>query len=176
MGIWSYSPSTGEFKRLAPMRLCNLPRWLMHRQYWAGLVDANTLATKETRSLALFDVSNDRLRFVYDDAAARTSATYSPWQQPPPVPEHYPREVIPFDGPFLLHDGWFYSARPFVQMAMADGRREELPPPRRDYPFEVRESLQLLEDGQRVLVADQYSLWLLELGHEPLRASLQKGR
>jgi hypothetical protein len=169
MGIWSYSPSTGEYKPLAPMRLANLPRWVMHRQYWAGLVNANYLAAKETRSLALYDVTNDRMLFVYDQAAAQTSATQSPWQPPQAAPEHYPRQVIPFDAPFLLRDGWFYSARPFERVAMADGRKEKLPPPRTDYPFEIRESLQFLDDGNHVLAADQFSIWLLELEPEPAR-------
>jgi hypothetical protein len=167
MGIWSYSPSTGEYHRLAPMRLCNMPRWLMHRQYWAGLVNTDTLATKEMRSLTLFDVPNNRLLSVFDPQAAPTGETRSPWQRPPPTPESYPRAVIPFDGPLLLRDGWLYSARPFERMALANGIRQKLPPPRTDYPFEVRESLQLLDDGQRILVADQYSIWLLEPGPEP---------
>lgn len=167
MGIWSYTPSTGEYQRLAPMRVCNMPRWLMHRQYWAGLVNTNTLATKEMRSLTLFDVPNNQLLSVYDPQAAQTGESRSPWQRPPPTPESYPRAVISFDGPFLLREGWFYSARPFERMALANGIRQKLPPPRTDYPFEVRESLQLLDDGQRILVADQYSIWLLEPGPEP---------
>jgi hypothetical protein len=61
-------------------------------------------------------------------------------------------------------------------MAMADGRMEKLPPPRTDYPFEVRESLQLLDDGKHILAADQYSLWLLDLGPEPTRASIGSGK
>jgi hypothetical protein len=161
MGIWSYSPSTGEYKRLAPFRLCNLPRWLMHREYWAGLVNATVLATKQTRTLNLFDLENDRLLSVYDPLAAP-----SPWQKFQPE-LGCPWGVIPFDGPFFLSDGWFYSARPFARMALAGGTREELPPPRTDYPFEIKESLQLLDDGKNVLMADQYSIWLLQLGPEP---------
>ena len=170
MGIWSYVPATGEYRRLVPMRLCNLPRWLMHHQYWAGLVNTNVLATKQTRTLNLFDLLNDRLLFVYDPAV-QTSATNSPWKPYDPA-QGCPWGVISVEGPFLLRDGWFYSARPFARVALADGRREELPPPRTDYPFEVRESLQLLDDGKRILAADQYSIWLLELGPEPTRASV----
>jgi hypothetical protein len=172
MGIWSYTPSTGEYQRLAPVRLCNLPRWLMHRQYWVGLVSSNVLATKEMRALNLFDLSDNHLLFVYDPSVAQKSATNSPWQPPPPMPEYHLREVIPFDGPFLLRDGWFYAARPFARMAMADGERKELPPPRTDYPFEIKESLQLLDDGKHILVADQYSIWLLELEPEPTHTSV----
>jgi len=54
-------------------------------------------------------------------------------------------------------------------MALADGRREELPAPRTDYLFEIRESLQLLDNGKHILAADQYSIWLLQLGPEPAR-------
>ena len=167
MGIWSYVPATGAYRRLVPMRLCNLPRWLMHRQYWAGLVNANVLATKQTRTLNLFDLFNDRLLYVYDPAV-QTSATNSPWKPYDPA-QGCPWGVIPIEGPFLLRDGWIYSARPFARVALADGRREELPPPGTDYPFEVRESLQLLNDGKHILAADQYSLWLLEPNLEPNR-------
>ena len=75
----------------------------------------------------------------------------------------YPGNRTLADGPFLLRNGWFYSAQPFERMALADGRREELPPLRTDYPFNPRQSLQLLDDGKHVLAADQISLWLLEL-------------
>ena len=162
MGIWSYSPSTGGYKRLVPFRLVTIPV-LMPRQTWAGLVNSNVLATKGTRTLNLFDLVNDRLLSVYDPLAAP-----SPWQQFQPE-LGCPWEVIPVDGPFLLRDGWFYSARPFARMALADGRREELPPARTDYLFEIRESLQLLDNGKHILAADQYSIWLLQLGPEPAR-------
>jgi hypothetical protein len=132
-------------------------------------VNANVLATKQTRTLNLFDLVNDCLVSVYDPEASP-----SPWQQFQPE-RGCPWGVIPFDGPFLLRDGWFYSARPFARMALADGRREELPPARTDYAFEIKESLQPLDDGEYVLVADQYSIWLLELGPEPARASGGKG-
>jgi hypothetical protein len=174
MGIWSYSPLAGEYKRLAPFRLVTIPV-LMPRQTWAGLVNASVLATKETRTLNLFDLRNDRLLSVYDPLAAQKSATQSPWQAPQPGLS-YPWGVIPFDGPFLLREGWFYSARPFARMALADGRREQLPPLRTDYPFELRESLQLLDDGKHILAADQYSIWLLEPGPEPARVSVGNGQ
>jgi len=45
---------------------------------------------------------------------------------------------------------------------LADGRREEFSPLRTEYKFEPKESLKLLDDGQHVLAADQYSIWLLE--------------
>jgi hypothetical protein len=137
-------------------------------------VNANVLATKQTRTLNLFDLPNDRLLSVYDPYAAKTSAAPSPWQKPDPT-QGCPWGVIPLDGPFLLRDGWFYSARPFARMVLADGRTEKLPPPRTDYPFEVTESLQFVDDGKRILVADQYSTWLLELGPEPARASADNG-
>ena len=56
---------------------------------------------------------------------------------------------------------------------MAGGNRSR--PARTDYPFEIKESLQLLDDGKHVLAADQYSIWLLELRPEPARASGGKG-
>jgi len=173
MGIWSYSPLTGEYKRLVPFRLVTMPM-LMPRKAWAGLVNANVLATKETHTLNLFDLLNDRLLSVYDPLAAQTSATQTPWQQFKPE-LGCPWGVIPIDGPFLLRDGWFYSARPFARMALADGRREELPAPRTDYLFEIRESLQLLDNGKHILAADQYSIWLLELGPESGRTSVGNG-
>jgi hypothetical protein len=158
MGIWSYSPLTGEYKQLAPFRLCNLTRWLMHREYWAGPVNANVLATKETRTLNLFDLGGDRLISVYDPSAGAAS----PWQ--PFKPElGCPWGVIPINGPFALRDGWFYSARPFERMTIADGKREKLPPLRTEYPFVINESLQLLDGGKHILAADQFSVWRLDL-------------
>ena len=162
MGIWSFTPATGEYKRLASFRLLIWAALMPHTS-WAGLANPTVLATKEPRTLNLFDLVNDRLLSVYDPYAAQTSATNSPWHPPDPAQE-CPWGWIPIEGPFLLRDGWFYSARPFERMALADGRKEELPPLRTDYPFEPKESLQLLDDRKHVLAADQFSIWLLELG------------
>jgi hypothetical protein len=169
MGIWSYSPARGEYKQLASFRQVTMTM-MMPFQYWAGLANATVLATKETFTLNLFDFAHDRLLSVYDPDATKRGGTNSPWQLPDPK-QGCPWGFIPLDGPFLLHDGWFYSARPFQRMRLADGRTEKLPPLRTDYPFELRESLQILEGGRHILAADQYSLWLLELGQEAADAS-----
>jgi hypothetical protein len=75
------------------------------------------------------------------------------------------------EGPFMVRDGWLYSAQPFERRALSDGRQERLSPLRTDYPFEPGEALQLLDDGQQVLAADQISLWRLALPSEPATAS-----
>jgi hypothetical protein len=121
------------------------------------------VAVKELFMMALFDFRSDRLIFAYNSQTARTNAAMRFWESP--VPGVPGSTKLP-GAPFFLRDGWFYSARPFERMAMADGRREELPPLRTDYPFQPRESLQLLDDGKHVLAADQISLWLLELKSE----------
>jgi len=163
MGIWAYLPGTGEYKRLAPLRIpANDPQFWRDNM-WFGLVDANTVAVKELFMMALFDFRSDRLIFAYNSQTARTNAAMRFWESP--VPGVPGSTKLP-GAPFFLRDGWFYSARPFERMAMADGRREELPPLRTDYPFQPRESLQLLDDGKHVLAADQISLWLLELKSE----------
>jgi hypothetical protein len=170
MGIWSYLPSTGEYKRLAPLRLATLSTMLMHGQTWAGLADANTLTVKGVSGIALFDLRDDRFLSVSYPLADKTNATMTPWQTPTPG---NPGQFTVANGPFFLCDGWFYAARPFERKPLPDGRTEQFPPLRTDYPFEPKESLQLLEDGKHVLAADQYSLWLLELNPEPARISLE---
>jgi hypothetical protein len=158
VGVWSYQPASGEFHRLVPLLLkSEVPG----NQAWAGLADPNTLAARDLWRLALCDLLHDRLLALYDSQAAQTNANHSPWQTQDPV-LHYPPQIIPVDGPFVLRDGWLYSARPFQRMALADARREALASPRTDYKFEPGELLQLLPDGKRILAADQCSLWLLE--------------
>lgn len=164
MGIWTFLPATGEYKRLAPLRMPAYGPSAWRHKTWFGLADANAVAMKELFMIALFDLRNDRLISAYDSWEARTNASIRFWKIPAPGPFISNQTLA--DGPFFLRDGWFYSARPFGRMAMADGRREELPPLRKDYPFEPKESLQLLDDGIHVLAADQFSLWLLELKPE----------
>jgi hypothetical protein len=172
MGIWSYSPATGEFKRLAPLRTPTYYNVASRNMMWFGLADTNTVAVKGLNMMALFDLRDDRLISVYDSWEARTNTAIKFWLRP--VPGH-PGSRDLADGPFFLRNGWFYSARPFERMAMADGRREEFLPLRTDYPFNPRESLQLLNDGKHVLAADQISLWLLELKPDPAHASVGGG-
>ncbi len=40
-----------------------------------------------------------------------------------------------------------------------------------DYLFEIREAMQLVNDGKQILAADQYSIWLLNLRPEALNAN-----
>jgi len=166
MGIWAYLPTTGEYKRLAPLRLATLSPPLMRGQTWAGMADPSTLVVKGVNGVALFDLRDDRLLFVTYPLADQTNAPIALWQRPR---QGYSGASTLVNGPFLLRDGWFYSARPFDRMTLADGRREQFPPLRTDYPFEPKETLQLMDDGKHVLAADQFSLWLLELNPAPAR-------
>ena len=172
MGIWTYLPATGEYKRLAPLLMPAYDPSPMRSHTWFGLADVNTVAVKELFMMALFDLRSDHLISAYDSWDARTNAASRLWTSPVPG---FPGNRNLADGPFFLRDGWFYSARPFERMAMADGRREQFPPLRTDYPFEPKESLQLLDDGKHVLAADQISVWLLELKPEPAHASVGNG-
>ena len=158
MGIWSYLPATGEYHRLAPLRISSYNTWF-------GTADTNTVVLKQEVSAAvLFDLRNDQLISSYDTPTAKTNLVIRFWESAVPGD---PNNRRPAEGPFFLCDGWFYSARPFERMALADGHREKFPPLRTDYPFQPRESLQLLADGKHILAADQISLWLLELKPEP---------
>jgi hypothetical protein len=170
MGIWSYSPATGEFKRLAPLRMPAYYKIPQLNNEWFGLADANMVAVKALNVMALFDLRDDRVISAYDFQEARTNAAMKFWLRPVPG---YPGNRSLADGPFFLRNGWLFSARPFERMAMADGSSEQLPPLRTDYPFEPRQSLQLLDDGIHVLAADQISLWLLELKPESGRGDSQ---
>jgi hypothetical protein len=166
MGIWAYLPSAGQYRRLAPLCLPTLPRAFVPFM-WSGAANASTLAVKDTNLLALFDPHKDRLLSACGFYAQKTDEAFAMmWRRP-----SLSNQLQLPNGPFFILDGWFYSARPFQRTAFADGRTEALPPLRTDYPIQLRESLQLLDDGKHVLAADQYSLWLLELKPESPQAS-----
>jgi hypothetical protein len=168
MGIWAYLPATGEYKRLAAFLMRGYDPSLWRQESWFGLVDANTVAVKEQSRMALFDMHYGQLVSTSDSLDSRTNAAGRLWTSPVPG---FPGNRTLANGPFFLRNDWFYSARPFGRMSMVDGRREKFPPLRTDYPFEPRQSLQLLDDGIHVLAADQTSLWLLDLKPEPVKAS-----
>jgi hypothetical protein len=158
MGIWSYLPVTGEYQHLAPLWMIAYNPSPWRNMTWFGQADTNTVAVKELYMMALFDLRDDHLISSYDSWMARTNPAIRFWDS---SVRGAPGNHKLADGPFFIRDGWFYSARPFERMALADGRREELPPLRTDYPFEPRESLQFTSDGNHILAADQISLWLL---------------
>jgi len=165
MGIWSYEPATGEFQRLAPLFMSAFWRNPWQRQTWFGRADPHTVAVNEIKMAALFDLQNDHLLSAYDSRVDKTNAAVRFWQRDNST---YTTAV---EGPFMVRDGWLYSAQPFERRALSDGRQERLSPLRTDYPFEPGEALQLLDDGQQVLAADQISLWRLALPSEPATAS-----
>jgi len=168
MGIWAYLPATGQYERLAPLHMGGYNPSSWRQESWFGLADANTVAVKELSLMALFDMRDGQLVSTPDSWESGTNVTGRFWTSPVPG---FPGNRTLANGPFFLRNGWFYSARPFERMALADGRREKFPPLRTDYPFQPKESLQLLADGKHVLAADQISLWLLELKPEPERSS-----
>jgi hypothetical protein len=172
MGIWTFLPATGEYKRLAPLRIPAYDPQFWQNTIWFGLVDTNTVAVRELYMSALFDLRNDQVISYYDSQMARTNAAIRIWESPVPG---FPGNHNLAAGPFFIRDGWIYSARPFERMSLADGRKEKLPSLRTDYPFMPRESLQLLDDGKHVLAADQISVWLLELKPDPAHASVGNG-
>jgi hypothetical protein len=174
MGIWAYLPSTGEYKRLAPLRLVanSIPVYtssLWPVPDWAGLVDSNTLLVRHSNGLATFDLSNDRIVLATQPFLEEGNSPIALWRRPSSA-----NSVMTYlvNGPFFIRNGWFYSARPFDRMRLADGTTEQFPPLRTDYPMDLQESFQLLDDGKHVLAADQYSIWLLELNPEPVRAGI----
>jgi hypothetical protein len=144
----------------------------MQTYTWTGLADPNTLALNTLGTMVLFDLRAERLLSHSLSPIPETSVNESFWQLPTPG---RPGTFMVAIGPFLLRDGWFYSSRPFERRSLADGTREQFPPLRTDYAFEPQESFQLLPDGKRVLAADQFSLWLLELNPEPARAPVGNG-
>ena len=162
MGIWSYLPSTGEYTRLAPLRLVTGFTASASREFgpWAGLVNPNTLLVRSANGLATFDLSKDRILLATQSLLDKGNSPIALWQR---TYRNNPGQSMLVSGPFFLRDGWFHSARPFGRMMMADGTTEQFPPLRTDYPIDLQESLQLLPDGKHVLAADQFSIWLLEL-------------
>ncbi len=75
--------------------------------------------------------------------------------------------TLTLGAPFLVHDGWFWSARPFARVSL-DGRKyETLASPRaKDRYFEPWEALDVFEDGKRLLVGDPFGLWVVRLSDE----------
>jgi hypothetical protein len=69
--------------------------------------------------------------------------------------------------PYLVHDGWFWAARPFSRVSL-DGQKYELLMSLRtgDRYFEPWEALDAFADGKRILVSDPFSLWIIHLGED----------
>jgi hypothetical protein len=65
--------------------------------------------------------------------------------------------------PVMLLDGWLWWANPFQRASLETKQVEEFPALETNYEFAPTECLELLEDGKRVLAADRFSVWLLEL-------------
>jgi hypothetical protein len=173
MGVWTYVPSEAKFERIIPLFLNTWAPPILSLSTWAGLADPNTLAVIGVATNALLDLRQNRVLPVSGSSAVHGNATDVFWNRPVRGNLGGTRTIR---GPFLLRDGWFYSGRPFERIALSDGTREQLPPPRTDYEFEPTEALQLLDAGKHILAADQFSIWLLELAPETQRASAEDGR
>jgi hypothetical protein len=164
MGVWTYSPTNGELHRVAPLFMVtpSFPEF-MRSKTWAGLAEPGTLMIQAWGTTTLYDLRTDQLHPIYGPSAEKNRATL--WSTPAPRGGFYVLQ-----GPFLIHEGWFYSATPFERRALTDGARHEFSPLNTKYPFEPRERLQLLPDGKHILAADQYSIRVLQF--KPQRATV----
>jgi hypothetical protein len=162
MGIWTYSPAGAEFKRVAPLSYftSHFPKG-MRTENWAGLVNPTTSMVIGPN--ILFDLQKEKIQPVFESSSPPMTAVGNLWLNPVDRQTGTARHIT---GPYLVCDGWLYSAMPFERRALTDARREKFSSPRAEYEFEPKEALQLLDDGKQVLAADQYSIWLLELNHE----------
>ena len=72
--------------------------------------------------------------------------------------------------PRLYRDGWLWTDRPFSRFNPVTRKQEMFPrlgKPRDANPFQPREAIEPLGSGDRLLIADLFSLWVVTVKKGP---------
>jgi hypothetical protein len=168
-GLWSYEPAAGRFTHVAPF-IANFPDiqtfWL-----WSGSTSRDMLAAAHLDvALYLWDTRKDEF-LLHVERRGRTNLAAAVW----PV-QRKPTGANMQHAPAMLLNGWLWWANPFQRASITGRQVEDFPPFETKYPFAPSEALQLLDDGRRVLAADRFSIWLLELDSSEAAGESQTGR
>jgi hypothetical protein len=91
-----------------------------------------------------------------------TTAATTRWADPAGVASKInTAELAP---PFMLLDGWLWTASPFGRISLSGKGSEDFPSLRgTDAKFFPTECLCAIDDGKRIVVADSYGIWVLQM-------------
>ncbi len=171
-GIWEYRPATGAFEQRIPWR---------HRSgdvRWSEMLDDGTVILGDISGLVLrLDLSSDTL-----DLLSRGNPRYklgvfvqelipiieSNRSRPIAVPiEERGAKVSP---PFLVRDGWLWTAQPRGRLSMTTYQWEKLPPFRMPdgQVQDISPNLGMMPIGDhQVLLAERGQLWRMTTEGQP---------
>ncbi len=164
-GLWELDVKTGKFKLLQQLNL------LIEGGVWGGPVRDGAVVIATSNGTFTFDLAKNKAEVLY---AGHTIVDCGPGLATSVLrlKERGPQTKLT-DGtltsgpPFLVHDGWFWSSRPFARVSL-DGRKYEALASLRagDRYFEPWEVLDALGDGKRLLVGDPFGLWIVKLSDD----------
>ena len=164
-GLWELDVKTGKFKLLQQLNL------LIEGGVWGSPVRGGSVVIATSNGTVTFDLAKNKAEVLYTD---KTIADCGPGLATSMLrlKERGPQTKLT-DGsvslgpPYLVHDGWFWAARPFTRVGLDGRKRETLASPRKgDRWFEPWEAVEALGDGKRLLVADPFGLWILRLSDD----------
>ena len=167
-GFWSFTPVSDRFEQFTVLDL-EQPPTFSHMQ-WLARLDANKVGMMHQSNLTEAAGLNSRTNlttYIFSVPGEETNRTI--WRttamtgRPPPVAT----------AQLLLIDGWLWSGTPFQRISYDTDKLETFPPVRSEYQFRATQGLQPLDEGKRLLAADEYSLWILEPSDSPAQNASQ---
>ncbi len=164
-GLWELDVKTGKFKLLQQLNL------LIEGGVWGGPVRGGSVVIATSNGTFTFDLAKNKAEVIYAghtivDCGPGLATSVLRIRERGPLTK-LTDGTLTLGAPFLVHDGWFWSARPFARVSL-DGRKyETLASLRaRDRYFEPWEALDVFEDGKRLLVGDPFGLWVVRLSDD----------
>ena len=164
-GLWELDVKTGKFKLLQQLNL------LIEGGVWGSPIRGESVVIATMNGTITFDLAKNKAEVLY---TGNTIADCGP-DLPTSIlrlKQRGPQTKLT-DGsmnlgaPYLVHDGWFWAARPFTRVSLDGKKRETLASLRAgDGYFEPWEVLEALGDGKRLLVGDPFGLWVLRPSEE----------
>ena len=169
-GLWSLDVDTKQSKLLVPLFL----HYEFGRQTWAGrsvrlewngVAEDGTLLVATTRGLFSFDPQTDTAKPLHQNCAGLDvlAATAEPSTAPASKNPLLAGSINGLHWPYAVGDGWLWGGLGFSRASLDGKRWQTFQSPREDDGNLTPDTLQLLDRGRRLLVADSGGCWLLDV-------------
>ena len=163
-GLWELGTKTGKFKLLQQLTLH------LEGGIWGSPVNGDTVVIATSNGTFTFDLAKNAATLLYTghtivDCGPGLPTSILRLKERGPLTK-LTDGSLGLGAPYLVHEGWFWAARPFTRVSLDGQKRQTLASPRKgDKYFEPGEVLAAL-GNKRLLVGDWFGLWILPLSDD----------
>jgi hypothetical protein len=157
-GLWEINSVTGKLRQRMKHYLFS-----PYDLEWYSLLSGDKILLASKSATIVYDLATDKWQSrPYKNTDIVQTQTYVLPRLKDVLALAQPgKEPIPLRGGDMLFDGWLWSSDPFGRVSLDGEVKERFPRPRKKFNrFNPNECMQVLDNGSKLLFADQNGIWL----------------